>query len=117
MADHYNINKPTPKEMMRSKKLLDKYPDKCPLIINSDLLSQTKYLVPRDITISNLQMIIRKRIKDVHSTKAIFIFFLKSNGTPVIHNATTTIGSIFDEFRSDKDGFLYATIELENTFG
>jgi hypothetical protein len=56
-------------------------------------------------------------MKDVDSQKAIFIFFLKNNGDPVIHSATTTIGSIFQEFQNDQDGFLYATIEMENTFG
>ena len=74
MATHYNINKPIPKSMIKSKKLLDKYPDKCPIIIKSDLLTQTKYLVPKDITINTFQMIIRKRIKEVNSQKAIFIF-------------------------------------------
>ncbi len=114
---HYNINKPTPRNLIKSKKLLDKYPDKCHIILKTTLLTQTKYLVPKDITVAMFQSIIRKRMKDVDSQKAIFIFFLKSNGDPVIHSATTTIGSIFQEFKSDQDGFLYATIEMENTFG
>ena len=114
---HYNINKPTPKNLIKSKKLLDKYPDKCPVIIKTTLLTQTKYLVPKDITVSMLQAIIRKRLKDSDSQKAIFIFFLKPGGEPVLHNATTTIGAIFQEFRNGQDGFLYATIEQENTFG
>lgn len=116
MSHVYNIDKPISKTLMRSKKLLDKYPDKCPIIIESDLLNQTKYLVPKDITVSMFQHIIRKRIHKIHASKAIFLFFMRES-EPVLYSATTLIGNIFDECKNSKDGFLYVKLDTENTFG
>ena len=116
MTSIYNVDRPVDTNMIKSKKLLDKYPDKCPIIIKSDLIKQTKYLVPRDITVTMFQQIIRKRIDKIHHSKAIFLFFMRDD-KPILQSSTTMIGNIFDECKSSKDGFLYVKIDTENTFG
>lgn len=94
-----------------------KYNDKIPIIleVNSNYkdelcLDKNKYLVPYDLTISQFVYVIRKRLKLLDS-KSIFIFF---NGK--CPASSELIQMIYNE-NKDKDGFLYATITSENTFG
>ena len=64
----------------KSQLILEKYPDRVPLIIQpskGDLFSfpidKTKYITPRELTLLQLQQIVRKRIR-FPSEKALFMF-------------------------------------------
>jgi len=97
--------------------IMSKYPDRLPVICeqnkrdkNSPHISRCKYLVPNNLTIGELLFIIRKYIK-INNAQAIFLFI---NGA--VPPTSETINQIY-EHNKDKDGFLYMTISLENTFG
>jgi GABA(A) receptor-associated protein len=101
-----------------SKRIIDKYPDKIPIICekdkkyNSDCpnIDKNKYLVPTDLTLGQFIYIIRKRI-NIPSEKALFVFV---NGT--IQPNSRFISSLYYNYKCE-DGFLYITYSFENTFG
>ena len=100
-----------------SERMLKKYPDRVPIIVERDAgaksisdLDKKKYLTPRDITIGQFIYVIRKRLK-LSSEKALFVF-IGSN----IPDTARPIDQIYDQFK-DEDGFLYLTYTEENTFG
>jgi GABA(A) receptor-associated protein len=101
----------------KSQVILEKYPDRVPLIVQPSKndrdaypIDKSKYITPRDLTLMQLQQIIRKRIH-FPPEKALFMFIDNK-----IYPITSLIGNIYDE-NKDKDGFLYITYCQENTFG
>ena len=98
-----------------SKKILDKYPDKIPLIVEKSKncqydIDKNKYLVPKDIKMQQLIFIIRKRIK-IKDSEAIFIYV-----NNVLPPSSSYISEIYNSNKDD-DGFLYINYSTENTFG
>lgn len=99
-----------------AKKVLEKYPDRIPVIVenadNSGLppLDKNKYLVPHDLTVGQFAFVIRKRIK-LEPEKAIFMFV--NNTLP----PTAMLMSQLYKENSEKCGFLYISVQSENTFG
>ena len=99
-----------------SEKIIEKYPDRIPIIVEkcteSTLkdIDKQKYLVPKDLTFSQFLYIIRKRI-NLNEAEALFLFV---NNKLVPSNM-----SINEIYNSDKceDGFLYVNYTNENTFG
>lgn len=103
--------------LKKSQVILEKYPDRVPLIIqpsknDRDIypIDKSKYITPRDLTMLQLQQIIRKRIR-FPSEKALFMF-INNKMFPI----TSMVGNIYDD-NKDSDGFLYVTYCQENTFG
>ena len=103
--------------LKKSQLILEKYPDRVPLIIKpseSDRdafpIDKSKYITPRDLTLLQLQQIIRKRIH-FPPEKALFMFINNK-----IYPITSFIGPIYDT-NKDADGFLYITYCQESTFG
>ena len=103
--------------IIESKRLNEKYVDRVPIIVeisdsNKDVmqLDKSKYLVPGDLTVSQFMYVIRKRVKLSPET-SIFIFFGNS-----LAPCTELIKNIYHQYK-DEDGFLYAIVSLENTFG
>lgn len=101
----------------KSQVILEKYPDRVPLIIqpsknDKDLypIDKSKYITPRDLTLMQLQQIIRKRVR-FPPEKALFMFINNK-----IFPITSMVGHIYDD-NKDSDGFLYVTYCQENTFG
>lgn len=101
----------------KSQLILEKYPDRVPLIIqpskndrDSYPIDKSKYITPRDLTLLQLQQIIRKRIR-FPAEKALFMF-INNKMYPI----TSIIGQVYDS-NKDSDGFLYITYCQENTFG
>jgi GABA(A) receptor-associated protein len=101
----------------KSQIILEKYPDRVPLIIQpskSDRdaypIDKSKYITPRDLTLLQLQQIIRKRVK-FPAEKALFMFINNK-----IFPITSMVGTIYDA-NKDPDGFLYVTYCQESTFG
>ncbi len=104
-------------KLKKSQLILEKYPDRVPIIIQpsqSDRgqypIDKSKYITPRELTLMQLQQIIRKRIK-FPAEKALFMFVNNK-----IYPITTIIGPLYDEHKN-KDGFLYVTYCQESTFG
>lgn len=101
----------------KSQIILEKYPDRVPLIIqpskndrDSFPIDKSKYITPRDLTLMQLQQIIRKRVH-FPAEKALFMFINNK-----IYPITSLIGAIYDT-NKDADGFLYVTYCQESTFG
>ena len=106
----------TPNNPTSQKRLRETYPDRVPVIIkkNKDMksLEKLKYLVPKDLTVGQFMYIIRKNL-NFSQEKALF-FFINNTLPPVV----ATFGEIdLDPANREKDGAVYATITLENTFG
>lgn len=101
----------------KSQIILEKYPDRVPLIIqpskndrDSYPIDKSKYITPRDLTLLQLQQIIRKRVR-FPAEKALFMFINNK-----IYPITAVVGTIYDT-NKDVDGFLYVTYCQESTFG
>lgn len=91
----------------KSSRIMNKYPDKIPIICekmydikNKDIptIDKTKYIVPKDLTISQFLYVVRNRMK-LTSEKAIFLFI---GGT--IPASSELILNIYSEHK-DSDGF------------
>ncbi len=99
-----------------SKRIMDKYPDKIPVICERNFSStlptidKHKFLVPTDLTIGQFIYVIRKRIK-ITPQEAIYLF-IKGNMPP----SNETMNITYSKYR-DEDGFLYISYTNENTFG
>jgi GABA(A) receptor-associated protein len=99
-----------------SLSVINKYPDRLPIIVQKDHKSELpgvdkcKYLVPRNMTMSQFSFVIRKRIK-LEPSQAIFITI---NHTLVA--SSKLLSDVYEE-QKDEDGFLYVIYTGENTFG
>jgi GABA(A) receptor-associated protein len=98
-----------------SKNILDKYPNKIPIIIklqqNSKLkLDKYKYIVPDNFTICYFQMYIRNKMQ-LESDKAIFMIIDNK-----LMKQSMLLSQVYELYK-DTDGFLYVTISEESVFG
>lgn len=106
------------KENLNVSRLLEKYPDKVPIILsrgngtNVPDLPKKKYLVPKDLTVAQFIYTIRKQVK-LDPSQAIYLFFGKNN----LPSASLTIGHVYELYRDTNDGALYGTYTSECTFG
>lgn len=100
-----------------STRIIQKYTNRIPVIVeraqgckNVDLIDKNKYLIPRDLTLGQLQYVIRKRLT-LTSEQGLFLF-INEQMYPVTHN----ISQIYNVSHDD-DKFLYIKYSGENTFG
>jgi len=97
-------------------RILNKYPDRIPIILkknedsNISSIEKTKYLVPKDMIMSQFVFTIRKNLS-IKSHEA--LFFIINNKVPT---ASASIGEVY-LIDKDPDGFMYITYSNENTFG
>ena len=104
------------KRSYEATRIKKKYPDRIPVIVekaqqsNMPYIDKHKYLVPKDLTVSQFIYVIRKRVK-IKAEEAIFLFI--NNSLP----ASSELMSTVYENNKDEDQFLYATFSGENTFG
>ena len=92
-------------------KLLGKYPDRVPVVIESKIDGQVlKYMVPRDRTIAQMMAQLRKHVK-MNPKQAIYLFV--NNTLPP---NTSTVGEVWEQHRNEKN-VLHIVYSLENTFG
>ena len=116
----YRTNTPLEERKTTCKFIIDKYNgERIPIIIQKDYreknieeASNIKYLSSYDMTFSQIMLVLRKKIKNIDSTIAIYLF--TENGT--IINSQEYVSTIYDKFK-DEDGFLYLFYTGENTFG
>lgn len=91
----------------------NKYSGRIPTIVVSKdiILDKHKYLVPLELTISQLQFVLRKNIKNLKPEEAMFIF--TRNELPA---SSEFVSQVYKRVKDD-DGFLYLVISKENCFG
>ncbi len=116
LRNRYKRTFPFEKRKEEAKRILEKYPDRVPVIcerVNKTVpdMDKRKFLVPKDITIGNFMYVIRKRMA-ISSDKSIFLFVNDTTLVPIAKE----MGIIYDE-EKDKDGFLYISYGGESTFG
>jgi GABA(A) receptor-associated protein len=95
-------------------KLIKKYPDKVPVIFlsasNTPSIDKKKFLIPRDLLISQLMYIIRKKI-NLTPEKALFL-----NINNFMPSSNMLISEAYELYK-EKNGILYVIYSTENTFG
>jgi len=109
----YNLEQ----RLAKSRIILQQYPDRVPVIVEPDknykgdlVINQNKFVTPLDLSIGQLQNLIRKKTK-FPPEKALFLFINNR-----IYPLTTLIDTVY-KTNKDEDGFLYVTFCEESTFG
>ncbi len=118
------------KRCQLSKRIIAKYPSKCPIIVevysknNSSILSNgksnvivlnnNKYIVESSSSIGQFLLEVRKNVQ-LENNQAIFLFCDTNNKT-ILVSVSQTIQEVYHKYK-DADGFLYFTIALESVFG
>ena len=111
-------NPNTAARLAESSKIKEKYPDRIPIICektkDSTLkeIDKTKYLVPKDLTLSQFSYIVNKKL-DLEKTAALFLLI---NGTNSV-TGDTTVAQIYEEHKDKEDGFLYIAYTSEPAWG
>ncbi|CAI2381439.1 unnamed protein product [Moneuplotes crassus] len=117
MHSYKNQNPSFEKRRKDCAKVLEKFPDKVPVVCeikeDSDLPSMEKnmFLLPTAMTAAEFNYIIRKRMK-LDETKCLYIF-VKSK---YLLKADSVMAEVY-ALRKDLDGYLYVTIAEESTTG
>ena len=102
---------------LESDKILEKYPDRIPVIVEKSASSSVndidkhKYLVPNDLTVGQFIHVIRKRI-NASAEQGIFIFVKEK----ILPQTSSLMITTYQNYK-DNDGFLYMIYSSENTFG
>jgi len=112
------------KRVAEAGRIVSKYPDRTPVIVEKSKepscpsIDKQKYLVPCDLTVGQFVYVIRKRLK-LKPEQAIFLFINNS-----LAPTSTLMSELYKEhgrrngpMDTGRDGFLYITYSLENTFG
>ena len=111
----FKSNHPFEKRFNESKRILEKYPDRVPVICeritnNVPQVDRKKYLCPGDLSLANFMYVIRKRM-NLSSDKSLY-FFVNDKMMP----CSALLSSVYDSEKAD-DGFLYINYGGESTFG
>tara|TARA_B100001287_G_scaffold57166_1_gene45432 strand:+ start:438 stop:845 length:408 start_codon:yes stop_codon:yes gene_type:complete len=111
----FKSNHPFEKRLNESKRILEKYPDRVPVICeritnNVPQVDRKKYLCPGDLSLANFMYVIRKRM-NLSSDKSLY-FFVNDKMMP----CSALLSSVYDSEKAD-DGFLYINYGGESTFG
>jgi GABA(A) receptor-associated protein len=111
------LNLSEEKRKSESLRILNKYPDRVPVIINpidnkAPPISNHKYLVPTNITLGQYMHIVRPKIK-ISPKEALFFFI---GNTKLICPAGESISTIYSKY-ANNDGYLYIYYNIESAFG
>ena len=112
----YADTKPLIDRVKEAGVLLEKYPDRVPIIVEKAAgstlpqIDKTKFLVPRDLSVGQFMHVVRKRLK-LDASTAIFVFFDKT-----LPPVSSLIEAVYSKHKAE-DGFCYATYSGENVFG
>lgn len=97
---------------MESAKLMHKYPNKIPLIIKTNILiDKKKFLVSDETTLGSFMFLLKTKYIHLKKHESLYIFF---NNRMI--NSSITFLTLYERYKSD-DGFLYANLVIENSFG
>jgi len=99
-------------------RILSKYPDRVPVIVDpanieiQEKLLKRKYLVPKDLTVGQFMQVLRKHTNmKIDASEAVFLFV--DNVLP----ATAQMMGVIYEQQKSEDKFLTLVISKESTFG
>jgi hypothetical protein len=107
--------------------IISKYPERIPVIVETTTdsyrkgvnrviqLNKTKYLCPNELSYAGFVFELRKHIKNLNSTEAIFLFIVTPNRL-YLPNASQPMSEIWNLYRQE-DMFLYFYVCLENCYG
>ena len=103
-----------------SQKIRAKYPDRIPIIVdrhdsNTPKIEKHKFLCPAHITVSEFQIILRKRMM-LKADEAIFLFLESKNGNKVLPRSISLLSELY-KYNKQEDGFVYLFYAKESTFG
>lgn len=94
----------------------EKYPNYIPIIVrpkdNTITLTKYKFLVGGDVTIGQFLSILRKKMKSMKPSEAIYLFV--NNKIP---ETSSLLSSIYSSNVDEQTQMLYFTLCKENTFG
>jgi GABA(A) receptor-associated protein len=112
---HFLKNFTLQEQRNEAKRLLAKYPKRVPVILQACegcnlKIDKHKFLVPKDLTLGEFLMVVRKRTK-LKPEEALFVFV--NNRIP---RNTALVRKIYEEEKSD-NLFLMVRFATENTFG
>lgn len=105
-----------------------KHPTKIPVVVEPADDAQPalsadvcKFLFPADMTVQQVQWVIRRKITDLKAEEAIFMFVSRRRKdepvlAPKMLTGSALMSAIDEESRSE-DGFLYLVYARENVFG
>jgi hypothetical protein len=96
------------------EKILTKYPDRVPVIIESKVAGDDtvlKLMVPRDRTMGSMIVQLRNKIK-MSPKQGMYLFV---NG--VLPPNSSTVGQMWELHKNPDDKVLHIQYSLENTFG
>lgn len=111
MSGLYILQKPFKERRAMAEKVLQKYPDRYPVIVtNKEKTQLDRFLVPDDLVVGQLMLLIRRKLS-LQPSEAMFLFVNDKLLTP-----TTTISEEYSNDHDD-DMFLYVVWSVENTFG
>jgi len=105
------------KRKLEFDRIKKKYPDRVPVIVEKftgdkylPFFLKNKYIVPENTTVGQLLYMVRNKLP-IGANMALF-FFIENMLPPT----NIRIGELYDRHRDD-DGFLYAVVTSEATFG
>ena len=103
----------------QSQKILRKHPDRVPVVVERASsgqhvgeLSQTKFLLPGDSTVTGFMHTLRKQVVSNPSDG----FYMFCGSKNVLVCGSNTFQHLYESYKDD-DGFLYMLYARENVFG
>lgn len=117
-----HLEKPFKVRKSETDKIRDKFPGRVPVLIDTlqkgdPKLTSHKFLVPSELTVSQLKYVVRKRIR-LKPEEALFFFYWN----PIRRHAHVGLNpsqNILDLYaqKRHRDGYLYIACTTETTFG
>lgn len=118
MGLSYKNSVPVSKRKADAERVLLKYPDYIPVIIDkseeiSKIITKQKFLVPKNISCAHLLTTIRKMSNQkINSSQALFLFC--DNILVMPHDS---FEYLYNKYKDKEDKYLYLFVCYENTFG
>lgn len=113
----YKAERPLAERAAECKRILSKYPDRLPVIVERadktrfEDLDRKKFLVPKDFTLGQFYYIVRKRVR-LEPEDALFLLIGR-----MIPPASALMGELYETHRDSQDGFLYVAMTDESIYG
>ena len=100
-----------------AKKITQLYPDRIPVIIEpmdnkTPTAIKEKYLVPKNSTVGNFTINVRRHLCNLSSGQELFFFVNQSK----LIGPGEEMNDLYEKYKNN-DGFLYITYGLENAYG
>jgi hypothetical protein len=115
MTQNFKKENSLEKRLKMKDGINSKYPDKIPVIIQSNdvPITKIKFLIDKNYSFSYLQLILKKFI-NLEKNEAVFYFIGEKKNT--IPKGNDLISDLYFRYH-DEDGFLYFFLSKESVFG